>query len=208
MHAAERETVKSALEWDAEIERAKIAAEAELCIDALPGMRANPFSGAKERLRELEEERLRSERRAKGEALAKALSDFEAVNAEISQLGVDHRQTQSEINELKADAVIRRWVNAKTFASRAGISGVWSALASFIASDAPWEQRPVRLGEIFISRLPETMRFAEDDREIIRKLVALENRATQLSWTFTSLAKRQAKLMQDHPALQSLPRPT
>lgn len=206
--AQQHEAVKSALEWDAEIGNAQIVADAELCIDALPNKpKSNPFAGARDRLRELEEDRARSERRQKGVVLTKALADFATVNDEISQLGADHRRTQGEINALKAEPVIGRWLAAKTFASRFGVAGVWSALGSFLASEAPWEHRPVRIGDTIISQLPETMRFTEEDRDVIRRFVALENHVTQLNWSFTTLAKRQAKLLQDYPALQSLPRP-
>jgi hypothetical protein len=202
-----QEVVKTPREWDSELKRLALEAEAELCLDALPSKPANPFAGASERLRALEDERLQAERRVRGDALAKALEAFNAVNEEISQLGVEHRQTQRKIGELKADETVSRWLRAPGLARNMGLPSAWGAFAAFLASGAPPAARPICVGEVYIAQFPELLRFEECDRAVIREYAAAENRAKQVSWAFTIVMKRREKLMQDFPALRSLPQP-
>lgn len=190
---------------DAEIERAEIAAEAELCFDAVTGESANPFAGARDRLRSLESERLREQRRARGEVLVQALDAFKAVNGEIEVLGIDHRKTQAAIGELRLHPVIKRFLAAPRYADAYGVRAIWGILGPFLASDAPWESRPTRVSDQYVASLPESLRFLESERPVIREFATLENHAKQLSWTYSILIKRREKLTQDHPALQMLP---
>jgi hypothetical protein len=192
---------------NAEIEKAEIEAEAELCIDALPDKPPNPFAGANDRLSALENELLQVERRARGEVLAKALVEFTAVNGEISELGAKYLAAQETMKALKSEPVIVRWIAAATLAKRLGIAPMWNAVASFLACDAPWSVYPVRVGDSYTAQLPAPLRFVESERDVIRKYVSLENDGKQLSWMFTILVKRREKLMQMQPALRSLPAP-
>jgi hypothetical protein len=189
---------------DAEIEQVRISADAETSLDAVSAS-GNPFAGANERLTALEDERLQLELRAKGEALAKALTEFMAVNGEISELGAKYRATQETIKALKSEPVIIRWMAAAPVSKRLGVSAMWSAVASFLGSEAPWNAYPLRVGDSYTAQLPANLRFVESERDVIRKFVGLENEGKQLSWMFTLLMKRREKFMQLHPALRSLP---
>jgi hypothetical protein len=202
-----QEVVKTSLEWDNELEKALLEAEAELCLDALPSKPPHPFAGASERLRALKDERVQAERRVRGDALAKALEVLNTVNEEISNLGVEHRQTQRRLQELKADETVARWLRAPALARNIGHLSAWSAFSTFLASEAPAAARPINIGETYISQFPEPLRFEECDRAVIREYTATDNRSKQISWAFTIVVKRREKLMQDFPALRSLPQP-
>lgn len=197
--------VPNVAELSAEIDRARIAAEAELAWTALPGESSNPFAGAGDKLRELEAERDQAILRSKGEELRKAKSDLDTLDAEIARVSTEHRELNDTIQELRSDPVIVRWLAAPERAASFGLKGAWNVVGAFLASDAPWSNYPVQVSDVYTVNLPETLRFTEQDRETIHEWVAPNTRMAQLTSEFYQLNGRREHLLKLHPALRALP---
>ena len=193
------------LELDAEIGTLRLAAQAERALDALPEKSPNPFAGSNERLRAREAEREQAVLREEGEILRRALAELLTVNAELSQIGDGHREAVNAIKALRSDPTIVRWLAAPQRADATGMRLIWNVTGGFLASDAPWDRKPIRVSDRWVSELPAALAFCDEDRVIIRKWEALAEQVRQLNARSKTAGERRKNLLQKHPAMRSLP---
>jgi hypothetical protein len=191
-------------EIDAAIAAEEVRARAEEALNALPDRPSNPFAGAVASLEALRTERRSVVLRAEGEMLAKAIVDFEAVNGEIAALSSEHRCTQDEIADLKDNPVIVRWLAAQRIARNTGLYAVWGALEAFLASDAPWSAKPIKVSDVYIVQLPGELQFTDEDRPAIRSWAALHRKLAEINQRGSEATRRREHYMREHPALHAL----
>lgn len=194
---------------DLEIEKARLAANAEAAYDAANGREGpNPWANATRTLEDLERDRRQLDLKIQGEKLTKAVQELKRLDEELAKAQVQREAADRLLRERKEHESVKRYLGATSICMKLGWGHSWAAFFR------PWYEsgkpRYIAANEqaVFFLDSPLAQDAGvqfdlERDRDAVRGYIEALDNANRASLKWSNVQDRRQKLLQDWPQLRT-----
>jgi hypothetical protein len=194
---------------DLQIEKARLAANAEAAFDAANGREGpNPWANAKKALDDLEDDRRQLVLKHEGEKLNEAIRELRRLDQELEKAQAQREAADRALRERKEHETVQRYLGATSTCMKLGWGHSWTAFFR------PWYEsgKPRYMGAneqaVFFLDSPLAqdagVQFDLDgEREAVRRYVEAFDAANQAAITWSAHASHRADLLREHPELKA-----
>lgn len=184
-------------ELDFALDRARVLAKAERAFTAVSS-EPNPWSGACDRLAELEAELEAASVRTYGETLRAGLAQRAQFRADIDRASNERTKLEAELQKVESSDAILRYRVAPTLAARLGSGWNWTNYAQYLESG---RSRPLTQNDVPLGTWPVELRFDDADRITIRRWRELQGEVARAVQAGTDSERRLRDLEAQFPEI-------